>query len=167
MKQISVLIAVVFIAFPIPAWPVNDWGFSGCADESTPAASLPTTPSVYSGRHCFDFNTSLSPASTSFLVAGLSAIACLKTDVDQEGVSATGASPATAIVRYAPYGDVSAAANAGVQVCAQAGCTLTGANGVPSAQLVCVPLGPGKYRVDFPTLPDSPDVGLFSVEGAE
>jgi len=156
MMRATLLAAAILFA-AAPAFPVNDWGYTGCRDGD----------SVYGGRYCFDFNTSLSPASTSFAVGGLGALACLKTDVDQEGVSATGASPATAVVRYAPYGDVTSAANAGIQVCAAGGCTLTGANGVPAAQLACVVLGPGRYRVDFPTLPDSPDVGLFTIEGVE
>lgn len=156
MKR-ALWLAALLVCAALPAMAVNDWGYTGCATDNV----------VRSGRYCFDFDSSLSPASTEFYVQGSGALACLKTDVDQEGVSATGASPATAIIRYAPYGDVSAAANAGIQVCAAAGCTLTGSNAVPSAQLACVLLGPGTYRVDFPTLPDGADVGLFTVEGVQ
>ena len=141
-----------------PAMAVNDWGYTGCPGSGNSVGS--------GGKICFDLNTSFSTAYTTFNVIADSALACLKTDVDQEGVSATGASPVTAIVRYCPNGDNSAAANCGIQACVTGGCTLTGLNGVPASQLACVVLGPGAYRVDFPTLPDTPDVGLFTVEGS-
>ena len=115
-----------------------------------------------SGAICFDI---VAATSTTFSVTSGSALACLKTDVDQEGVSATGTTPVTAVIRFAPYGDTSTQGRSGIQACASAGCTLTGANNVPAGQLACVVLGPGAYRVDFPTLPDSPDVGLFTVTG--
>jgi len=153
------LVALLVILFPMSALAVNDWGYAGC-DPST------TKTSVGTGKICFDLNTSFSTAYTTFNVTSPSALACLKTDVDQEGVSATGASPVTAIVRYCPNGDNSAAANCGIQACAIASCTLTGLNGVPDTQRACVVIGPGAYRVDFQTLPDTPDVGLFSVEGS-
>lgn len=141
-----------------PAFAVNDWGFANCA-----AGSQATDSTLI----CFDFDASLSPTGTTFTVTAPSALACLRTDYDQEGVSTTGTSPATAIVRYCSHGDQSSAALCGVQACTQAGCKLTGANGVLSVQLACVVLGPGSYRVDFPSLPDSPDVGLFSVQGGK
>ena len=148
------ILALVLVAGP--AYSVNDWGYTGCQSGNT----------VGTGRICFDLNTSFSTAYTQFSVTSEAALACLKTDVDQEGVSATGASPVTAILRYCPNGDPSASANCGIQACATAGCTLTGLNGIPSLQLACVVIGPGSYRVDFPTLPDSPDVGIFTVEGS-
>lgn len=157
----AVRTSLLALAFALVAWPalaVNDWGYTGCANGAT---LFP-----YS-RICFDFDTSLSPASTAFDVKAPSAIACLKTDVDQEGVSATGGTPATAIIRLCPYADTTAAANCGIQMSNQVSSTLTGANGTPSTQTACVALGPGVYRVDFPTLPDDPDVAIFSVEGGQ
>lgn len=153
------LILAVLLAGP--SWGAdNDWDYPGCTAANR----------VGAGRICFDFSSALSPAFTTFQVTSDAALACLKPDVDQEGVPGAG-TPATAVVRFCPYGSAGASAtneeNCGVQACAPAGCTLTGLNGAPAAQLACVGLGPGNYRVDFPTLPDGSDIGLFSVEGSD
>ncbi len=159
MRALLVLMAVLLAG---PSLAVDDWGYSGCGNGNSAGSNQ---------KICFDLDTSFSTAYTTFMVNADAALICLKTDVDQEGVSATGGSPVKAIVRYCPFGPdttskATAIASCGIQVCATAGCELTGLNGIPTAQLACVIGGPGAYMVDFTALPDSPDVGLFSVEGA-
>lgn len=151
------LLAALLVLVALPAGAVNDWGLSGACNDGALVQS--------GGIYCFDFNSALSPASTSFSVAARSALACLKPDDTTAGVPG-GASPATAVVRFCPYGSTAAAANC-IQACALAGCALTGLEGDPATQLSCVVLGPGSYRVDFPTLPDAGELGIFSVQGGE
>lgn len=161
MRSLLLLLALLVAA---PAWAANDWGNG----EAYTAGCQPGSTIGGSGSICLDLP---STASTStvwvFNVTGGSALACLKTDFDQSGVSATGGSPVTAVVRLLPAGVATTAAY-GIVQCATGGCTLTGAEGTSSTdQLACVGLGPGSYSVVFPTAADSPDVGIFSVEGAK
>lgn len=150
MRSFLLLLAAL-VAFAAPARAVNDWGYTGCLDGRKLGES---------GRICFDFDASLSPATTWFSVTAPTALACLRPDV-----ATIGAKTAQAVLYYCPTGDPTSTTTCGIQVGVTAGVTLTGANGDPSSQLACAVVGPGAYFLDVTALPGGGEVGLFTVEG--
>jgi hypothetical protein len=150
--RLLVLIALGLVSLAAPARAVNDWGYANCQRDST----------VWStGRICFDFNSSLSPAATTFIVSGSAALACLKPDDTTAGTAT-----AQATIYKCSYGVTSAEADC-IQICPDAGCPLDGTAGTAAAQRSCIWVGPGAYRVVFDALPAGGELGIFTVEGSQ
>lgn len=150
MRFLTLLLAL-FFAFP--AFAVNDWGFAGCESGRNAGNN---------GLICFDFDSTITPGTVnSFSVNAGSALACF-----DPNIATAGAATATGKVWYCGSNPGSVTtATCGVEVSAQAGATLTGANGVPAAQLACVVLGPGPYLLEVILAPGGGQTGVFSVHG--
>jgi hypothetical protein len=149
----SLILSLALALFALPAWAVNDWGYSGC---SSSGSSL-----NQSGHICFDFDSDFTAGLTAnFYVNAGTALACF-----DPNVATAGASVATGQIWYCPFGGTTTAA-CGVQVCAAGGCILDGANGVPASQTACVVIGPGAYILESVVAPAA-ETGLFNVRGGQ
>lgn len=158
MRHFLALCAALLVASTAHAAADNTWGktVNGAATGCNVGASVGA-----SGMACFDFDSTLSPATTAFSVSD-SALACLRPDL-----GTIGAKTATAIVYFCPTGITTSTTTCGIIAGVTAGTTLDGTNGAPSAQKTCVPLGPGVYFVDFTALPAGAEVGVLTVQGGK